>query len=481
MNCAPKWLIQCSAIVICVVYVEHALCQSSATPMKSNENRRVLSDGFRHSVEPVLPAVVTVEVQRGPRNLPPEPQRSKTAHPEQPYDPSEQTTDFARDGSGSGIIIDRRGYVLTCNHVVETAENVFVRLADGRRFESIKTWADPVTDIAVIQISNQEPLPVAPVGNSDDLHIGDWVASIGNPYELGLSISAGVVSATDRHLPSSPRTHLIQTDAASNPGNSGGALVNLQGQVVGISEGGYGSHDGFQGIGFAIPINAAMRTARRLIKEGEVSHIRLDFDTEPLERNVADYLGLKPDDGLLVCSVVPDTPAAKAGISVGDVVTNICNTPIHKSCDVVTAIEEAVPDEPLLVTLYRAGESFSLELTPETLEVTADDLVSAHLDHEESTGNGLQYGLTVGERSTDEINEAGFDHHSEGVVITNVSPHSKAAKEGVCAGMVVLRVGSKTVRSTKDFQQAMKAFNNSNRVLILVATPQQQHFVLLQQ
>ena len=174
-------------------------------------------------------------------------------------------------------------------------------------------------------------------------------------------------------------------------------------------------------------------------------------------------------------------PAAKAGISVGDVVTNICDTPIHKSCDVVTAIEEAVPDEPLLVTLYRAGESFSVKLTPETLEITADEQVTAHLAHQESTANDLQYGLTVDERSADEINELGFDHHSKGVVVTNVSPHSKAAKEGVCAGMIVLRVGSKTVRSTKDFQQAMKASHNSKRVLMLVATPQQQHFVLLQQ
>jgi serine protease Do len=448
--------------------------------MESKENRRELSDGFRHSVEPVLPAVVTVEVQRGPRNLPPEPQVNKSAHPEQPYDPTEQTTDFARDGSGSGFIIDRRGYVLTCNHVVETAENVFVRLADGRRFESIKTWADPVTDIAVIQISNQEPLPVAPIGNSDDLHIGDWVASIGNPYELGLSISAGVVSATDRHLPSSPRTHLLQTDAASNPGNSGGALVNLQGQVVGISEGGYGSHEGFQGIGFAIPINAALKTAKELINKGEVTHVRLDFDTEPLERKVADYLGLKADDGLLVCSVVPDSPAEKAGIDVGDVVTNICNTPIHKSCDVVTAIEKAMPGQLLPITLHRAGETISVKLSPETFEIRTGEQVTTDITDQESALNDLQYGLTVDERSADEINELGSDHHSEGVVVTNVSPHSKAAKEGVCAGMIVQRIGNKTVRSTKDFQQAIKWNHNSKGVLMLVATPQQQHFVLLQ-
>jgi serine protease Do len=363
---------------------------------------------------------------------------------------------------------------------VESAENVFVRLSDGQRFESINVWTDPVTDIAVIEIASKEPLAVAPIGNSDHLQIGDWVASIGNPYNLGLSISAGVVSATDRHLPSSPRTHLLQTDAASNPGNSGGALVNLQGQVVGISEGGYGKHEGFQGIGFAIPINAAMRTAQRLIDDGEVAHIRLDFDTEPLEPKVADYLGLKTDDGLLVCAVVPDTPAAKAGISVGDVVTNICDTPIHKSCDLVTAIEKATPGQPLPIILHRAGEDISVELSPETLEIREGEQAAAEHADQESALNDLQYGLTVGERSADEINTLGFDQLSESVVVTNVSPQSMAAKEGLCAGMIVLRVGNKAVRSTKDFQQAMKANNNAKRVLILVATPQQQHFVLLQ-
>lgn len=448
--------------------------------MKSNENRRELSDGFRHSVEPVLPAVVTVEVQRGPRSLPPWPKGNEPALAKHPYDPSEQAPDHARDGSGSGIIVDRRGYVLTCNHVVESAENVFVRLTDGRRFESVKILADPVTDIAVIQISTQEPLPVAPIGNSDDLRIGDWVASIGNPYDLGLSISAGVVSATDRHLPSSPRTHLLQTDAASNPGNSGGALVNLQGQVVGISEGGYGSHEGFQGIGFAIPINAAMKTAKELINKGAVTHIRLDFDTEPLERKVADYLGLKPDDGLLVCSVVPDSPAEKAGIDVGDVVTNICNTPIHKSCDVVTAIEKAMPGQLLPITLHRAGETISVKLSPQTFEIRTGEQVTTDIAAQEFALNDLQYGLKVDERSADEINELGFDHRSQGVVVTNVSPHSKAAKEGVCAGMIVLRVGSKTVLSTKEFEEALKASRDEKRVMILVATPQQQHFVLLQ-
>jgi serine protease Do len=448
--------------------------------MNSNENRRELSEGFRRSVDPVLPAVVTVEVQRGPRNLPPEPQESKSAHPEQPHDPSEQTTDFARDGSGSGIIIDRRGYVLTCNHVVEFAENVFVRLSDGRRFESKNILTDPVIDLAIIQIVSQDNLPEAPLGNSDELNIGDWVASIGNPYELGLSISAGIISATDRHLPTSPRTHLLQTDAASNPGNSGGALVNLQGQVVGISEGGYGSHEGFQGIGFAIPINAAMRTAHRLINEGEVTHIRLDFDTEPLETKVANFLGLKPDDGLIICSIVTDSPAARAGIRVGDVVTNISETPIHKSCDVVTAIEKAVPGKPLLVTLYRAGTNYSVELTPEALETSVDEKATALLAHDESTANDIQYGLTVDVKSADEIKELGFDRHSEAVIVTNVSPHSMAAKEGICAGMIVLRVGSETVETLSDYQRAMKAASSKPGVLILFGTPEQQHFVLIE-
>lgn len=235
MCCSPKWLMQCLVIVFCIGYVEHACCQSLATPLAANKNHRELSEGFRRRIEPVLPAVVTVEVLRGPRNMPTWPQGNPPATVDRAHELNEQTpssemNDFLGDGTGSGIIFDRRGYVLTCHHVVESAETVFVRLADGRRFEAIAILSDPVTDLAVIQFPNEEPLPVVPIGNSDDLQIGDWVASIGNPYELGLSIRAGIVSAMDRHLPSSPRTHLLQTDAASNPGNSGVHLLIYKGK-----------------------------------------------------------------------------------------------------------------------------------------------------------------------------------------------------------------------------------------------------------
>ena len=468
-----------TSLGLCLMALAHG--QAQPTAQANARALKELSDGFRHSVEPVLPAVVTVEVLRGPKNMPSWVMGAESTNSNHPHDPRVNEKGCPRDGTGSGLIIDRRGYVLTCNHVVESADVVRVRLGDGRRLEAIQIHSDPVMDLAVIQVSSGKPLPEAPLGNSDELRIGDWVASIGNPYELGLSISAGIVSTTDRHLHTSPRSHLIQTDAASNPGNSGGALVNLRGQVVGISEGGYGVHEGFQGIGFAIPINPAIKIAKRLIEEGKVRHVRLDFDTQPLEPHLADYLGIEQDGGLLVCMVVPNSSAARAGLRVGDVLTSIDSSRVQNHCDVVSAIEDAAPDLPLPVTLVRNGESRSIELIPESMEIGLTDQLQAH-EVEQATAKSAdwQYGLAVDEKSASELKRLGFDQLPRAVVVTNVSADSAAAKEGVCAGMLLLRVGNESVENLAEYESALKDIRDQAQVLVLFATPEQQHFVLLQ-
>ncbi|WP_168205250.1 trypsin-like peptidase domain-containing protein [Bythopirellula goksoeyrii] len=431
----------------------------------------------------MLPAVVTIEVLRGPRNLPN--WRSLSNHPEKSFateNASESlgSTFIPQDGSGTGLIIDHRGFILTCNHVVDSAETIFVRLSDGRKYESLKVFSDPVTDLAVIQIPKDDSLTVAQLGNSDNLEIGDWVVSIGNPYELGLSVSTGIISATDRLLPTAPRTPLLQTDAASNPGNSGGPIINLQGQVVGISEGGYGSHEGFQGIGLAIPINTAKQIAQRLIEDGKVTHAQLGFDTEPIESRVAEYLGLNHNEGLLVCAVKPHSAVARAGMQVGDVVTRMCDVPIRNSRDIVRAIEKATPQIPLSLEVFRDGSILKIKFIPELLDVNNHSAPQQNTPHQTSNGFvDTMYGLVVDELASVETEKLGYSDDLEGIVVTYVFPQGVAAKEGVSAGMIIMRVDKTTVTSLADYQRAINDKSSEIGILALLATPQQKHFVLL--
>ncbi len=482
MRCLSNSMV-CLSLASILVYADfigNSPGQTSLGSEQFTQHPQMLSDCFRQTVQSVLPTVVTIEVLRGPRNLPNwrnHPEKSSAA---ENASESLESTFIPQDGSGTGLIIDHRGFILTCNHVVDSAETIFVRLSDGRKYESLKVFSDPVTDLAVIQIPKEESLPVAQLGNSDDLEIGDWVVSIGNPYELGLSVSAGIISATDRLLPTAPRTPLLQTDAASNPGNSGGPLINLQGQVVGISEGGYGSHEGFQGIGLAIPINTAKQIAQRLIEDGKVTHAHLGFDTEPIEPRVAEYLGLNHNEGLLVCAVKPQSAVARAGIQVGDVVTRMSDVPIRNSRDIVRAIEKATPQKPLSLQVFRDGSILKIKFIPELLDVNKHSAPQQNTPHQTSNGFvDTRYGMVIDELSTIEIGKLGYGDDLSGVVVTHVFPEGVAAKQGVRAGMVVLRVGKTKVSSVSHYQQAMNGESVQRGALILFATPEQQHFVLL--
>ena len=277
-------------------------------------------------------------------------------------------SDMPYDSTGSGIVFDERGYIVTCSHVVESAETVFVHLNDGRRLEASKILIDPMTDIAVIQLSESVHLPVVPMGDSDRLRAGDWVISVGNPYSLGISMSAGIVSATQRHLPDASRARLIQCDAATNPGNSGGALIDLDGMVVGISEGGYGVNEGFQGIGFAIPINDVRRIANQLIENGTIDRAYLGCSTQDVSADVCKYLGPSIKGGLIVTDVVPMTAAQKSGIQVGDVITHVAEKPIEGGFRLTDAMETLSPGDELNLTVFRGGESNVMKVTLDAMK-----------------------------------------------------------------------------------------------------------------
>ena len=266
-------------------------------------------------------------------------------------------------GQGSGVIIGSDGYILTNNHVVQGAEKIRVRLADGRSFQGSVVGRDERSEIAVIKV-NAKNLPAARIGNSDDLRVGDWAVAIGNPLGLSNTVTVGVISALKRHdldLPNGKKLEeAIQTDAAINPGNSGGALVNIEGELIGINTAIYSDQGGSIGIGFAIPINGAKLIAKQLIEKGEIVRPWLGIGLQDLVGDLAAWYeqnGYKGSDGVIVRGVVQNSPAAKAGIMQGDVITEIDRKKIRNSAELVKTVSGYKVGTVIRVTVWRVGET----------------------------------------------------------------------------------------------------------------------------
>ncbi|MCA9124159.1 MAG: trypsin-like peptidase domain-containing protein [Planctomycetaceae bacterium] len=444
-----------------------------------------LSESFRRVAEQVLPAVVTIETMNGPRKTRQWEMREMSLRHRSDastMDHSDGSRGRASYGTGSGIIIDRRGYILTCHHVIESADTILIYLSDGRRFHPASVWTDPRTDLAVIRIEGAGDLAEAKLGDSETLRVGDWVVSVGDPYGLGISVSAGVVSAINRQSPDGSSTRLIQTDAATNPGNSGGALINLSGEVVGISEGGYGLSAGFQGIGFAIPVNVADRIARKLMDNGHIRRAYLGCHTNSISAAVARHIGLAEKRGVIVSDVTAKTPADTAGIRIGDVLTHFSGSVVDDPYHFQQMIDQAEPDHQYEVTIVRGSLHLKVQVRLELLHEN-DEFDRGFSPHQ--TGHSRQrtdesLGMDLDELGPEIAGELGFRDASQGVLITNVAVRGPAYDEGVSAGMVILRVDDQAVHDLAGYQAAMKNKSLDEGVLVLVGTPEGNHFVVFQ-
>jgi len=265
------------------------------------------------------------------------------------------------------VIIDSSGIVLTNNHVIEGADEVIVRLPDGREFKATDVRADSDTDLAVLRIKVKGKLPAAKLGNSDQLEIGDWVIAVGNPFELESTVSAGIISGKGRTLGRIRRAAFLQTDAAINPGNSGGPLVNLDGEIVGINTAIASSSGGYQGIGFAIPVNLAKWVTPQLLKNGRVQRAFLGVSIGDVEAELARRLKVAPYSGVLVRQVFEDTPAAKAGMKEGDLITAFSGVKVRSARELQLVVERAPLKSIQKVSILRDGKPQSVKVTIEPL------------------------------------------------------------------------------------------------------------------
>jgi serine protease Do len=344
-------------------------------------------------------------------------------------------SDGPSQGSGSGFIVGADGVVLTNAHVVADATEVTVRLTDQREFKAKVLGSDRATDVAVLKI-DATGLPAVRIGDPATTRVGEWVVAIGAPYGLDNTVTSGIVSAKSRALPGDSVVPFIQTDAAVNPGNSGGPLFNLKGEVIGINSQIFSRSGGFQGVAFAIPIDVAMNVKDQIQQHGKVQHGRLGVTIQEVNQALAENFGLKQPAGALVSSVVDGGPAAKAGLEPGDVILKFDGKPIARSSELPPLVAQVKPGSTVALEVWRAGKSKELTATLGTLE-DRSTLASAQAE-----GGEGKLGVAVRPLSPEERKAAEV---ASGVVVEDVA--GAAAKAGVRAGDVIVAVNSTPVKS----------------------------------
>jgi serine protease Do len=461
---------------------------ADADTAQSLQQAQSLSAAFRAASQKVMPAVVMIQTRAettmtsmqspgGNQEIPEELLNSpffRRFFGESP-DLQQAPQQRRQAGMGSGVIIDPAGIILTNNHVVAGGGEVTVKLHDGREFTATDVRTDPGTDIAVVRIEAGETLPFAVVGDSDHLQIGDWVLAVGSPFGLNETVTAGIISAKSRGIGITEREDFLQTDAAINPGNSGGPLVNLHGEIVGINTAISSTSGGYQGIGFAIPINMANWVGQELTNHGAVRRAVLGVAVQPLTASIADQLGVEQTRGALVNSVRPDSPAAKAGLTPGDVILQFDGQVVRDPRDLQRIVERADLEATHEIVVFRDGSEQTLSASVDHLH-QSDTVVAKKAADGQSAGRSM--GLQLSELDADIAGQMGLQPGS-GVLITQVRPDGPGAAAGLEAGMVIERVGKHSVSSLSDVRAALEEQDLSNGILLLIRSGDTSRFVVL--
>ena len=436
----------------------------AATAAKKDGGVQMVPRNFSALSEKAGPAVVNIQVEKAARSVmhPMHNGRGGRNHPFRDFfgNPFGDRTPrpHKQSGLGTGFIIDREGYIVTNNHVVEDADKIKVVLQDEREFEATIVGRDPQTDLALIKVASDKDLPAVPLGRSSELEVGEWVVAIGNPFGLEHTVTAGIVSAKGRMIGSGPYDDYIQTDASINPGNSGGPLLNMQGEVVGINTAIIASG---QGIGFAIPIDMANDIVTQLKAEGEVTRGWLGVTIQDLKGDLASYYDLEEGRGVLVTQVVPGDPADKAGIRPNDIILEVDDTEVNSSRALTTKAAGLAVGERVDVTVLRNGKEKNL-----TLKVGRRPLTLAQ-SGKTGSEKETEYGIRVSDLTPEMARQMNIED-ARGAVVTAVKPGSKAAKAGLQQGDVIVEVNRHEVDSAKDFKKRVLKHKQGGDLKLLV-------------
>ena len=357
-----------------------------------------------------------------------------------------------RRGTGSGFIIRADGLILTNHHVVDGADEIKVRLTDNREFTGKVLGSDAKTDIAVVKIEAKD-LPYLTMGNSDELKVGEWVAAIGSPFGLDNTVTSGIVSAKSRKLPSDQYVPFIQTDVAVNPGNSGGPLFNMKGEVVGINSQIFSTSGGFMGLSFAIPSNLAMQIKDQLVKNGKVTRGRIGVVIQSVTQDLAESFGMKAPKGAIVSQVEKDGPAAKAGLQEGDIITAVNGKAIDDSVDMPVIIGSMAPGSIAKLSIIRNNKDMTIDVK---VEEAPNESASSNAS---KTAAANKLGVTVRPLNDEEKAKA----ETEGLLVTEST--GAARKAGIREGDIIVNVNGVKIKKTDDLARVLEK-NKNLRVLV---------------
>jgi len=372
---------------------------------------------------------------------------------------------------GSGVVVSGDGYILTNNHVVADADEILVTLSDKKKYEAQIIGRDPKTDLALIKIKTENTIPAARLGDSDKLMVGDWVVAIGNPFGLGSTVTAGIVSAKGRVIGAGPYDNFIQTDASINPGNSGGPLFNLNGEVIGVNTAIVSQSGGNVGIGFAIPINMAKSVMPQLKERGKVIRGWLGVSIQEVTQEIKEQFGLKTEEGALIGEVTKGSPADKGGLKRGDVIINFDGKKVKAMSILPAMVAETPVGKEVEILIIRKGKEKRLTITIGELE--EDTRVAATTPKIEES-----FGLSVQEL-TPEIAESLSLKGEKGVVISGIENGSPASDAGLQRGDLIQEIEHEPVENLSDYKRIMEESSSKKQILIVIKHRGHSRYVIL--
>ncbi|MFN0195947.1 MAG: Do family serine endopeptidase [Planctomycetaceae bacterium] len=387
-------------------------------------------------------------------------------------------------GMGSGFVIDPSGVIMTNSHVVQDAEVVTVRLYDGREFIARDIKTDPKSDVAVLHIDAPKDLQALPLGDSSSVQIADWVLAIGSPFGLDLSVTAGIISATGRGPGINEREDYLQTDAAINPGNSGGPLINLNGEVIGINTAISTRSGGYDGVGFAIPINMATWVSGQLMKQGEVHRAYLGVGIQELDDKLARSFGIPVGKGVAVIQVMPNSPASDAKLQEGDIIMKLGDKEIRNGRHLQGTVEQLEMGKTYAMTILRDGEPMDVDITfrpmPKEFSLRGGVKRDPQQEKEETADQVFDnLGFGIAELTPELAQKYGYEETEKGVLITSIQEGSPAEVAGLVEGLIIEKVGNTSISTLAEYQAAIEKLPDGQGVRVLVRSQQSRRLVVI--
>ena len=493
-----SWMMALIGVSCLVVSMSESLPRRMATAAPTAADARQLSGIFREVSREAIPSIVAIET-RGKAMAA---NGSDFDDEDSPlgdlFKQNPQFRDFFRDrqrkggeaprsrGMGSGFIIDESGVIITNSHVVRGAEEVKIRLQDGQEYTATDIKMDDTSDVAVLRINGAKGLKSLKFGDSDSAEIGDWVMAVGNPFDVGVTVTAGIISAKSRGLGIAHREDFLQTDAAINPGNSGGPLLNLNGEVIGVNTAISSRSGGSEGIGFAIPVNMVKWISQQLLTSGKVKRAYLGIKLQELDPQLAKGLKLDGLEGAIVSAVMKGSPAEDAKLQEGDVILELNGRKIVNHKTLINTVERLDVGKTYKALVIREGQKLELPITMR--EMPEDFFVANRNGPRRGPGKGPtpkeesfnELGVQVKEMTPEFAKELGYEDKVAGLVVTAVDPKGAAALAGITPGLIIEKVGSKKIASAKDLEEALKSVSLKEGVTLLINSPNGKRFVAIQ-